>query len=140
MSGPKAFKTAAKREVDSEIFEDAEPLAITIDDDEFTLLPPTGAQMALIIATMNEEDSRSQIAGVVDFIDAVMEDADRHRFRKRLFKRNDPLDLEVVQDVISYCVGEWSGRPTESSDGSTPSPSSGGSRSTARRRSTASTS
>ena len=136
----KTFTTAAKREADDSMFEGAEPLTIKIDDDEFTLLPPTSGQMALIIATMNEDNAKSQIAGVIDFIDAVLADEDRHRFRKRLFKRNDPLDLETVQDIISYAVETWSGRPTESSDGSTPSQRTNGRSSTGRLRSTESTS
>jgi hypothetical protein len=132
----KTFTTAAKREaLNDSIFEDAEPLDIQVDDDTFTLMPPTSGQMALIVTTMNEDDPRSQIAGVIDFLDAVLADEDRHRFRKRLFKRNDPLDLETVQEIISYAIGEWSARPTESSDGSTPSRPTSGKSSTVRRRS-----
>ena len=130
------FHTAAKREAESEVFDNAEPLDIKIDDDEFTLLPPTPEQMAFIMVRM-EGKAGQQIAGLIDFLDSMLDEDDQERFHERLLDRNDNLTLDTVQEMVSYAMEEWSGRPTGSSAGSTPSRASSGSRSTGKPRSKA---
>jgi hypothetical protein len=128
------FKTAAKRH---EVFEGAEPIAFTLDGEEYTAYPPSPGQLALMLASQaDSRDESENVAGIIDFFDGLLDDEGRDAIRRRLLDRDDPFDFDMVRDIIEGLFEEWSARPTKSPSASRTSQRSGGARSTAKRRST----
>jgi hypothetical protein len=133
------FKTAARRSAPSAL-EGAKPIQFTIDGDEFTAYPPTPGQMAMLVAA--QADSREvpeSIAAVIDFLDGLFDDEAKDMYRKRLLDRDDPFDFDTVNEIVEGLLEEWSARPTKSPSDYASSRKSAGSKSTAKRRSTAKT-
>ena len=132
----KAFTTSA--EASASILEGAEPLTFTVDEDEFTVFPPTAGQMMMLAAAQSEgAEATDSIASIVNFFDAILDDDSRPRFRRRLMSRTDPMDHVMINQIITWLFEEWSARPTRSASGSSASPKSTGTRSKATRRSVA---
>lgn len=124
----KQFAFAGKEKPESAI-DGAEPVEFGVlrkggtegnddDYDVFTAYPPTPGQMAVVMQTQASGSVTTQIAGVIDFLDIMLDDAAQARFRERLMDRDDPLDLEQVQEISSSLLEEWSSVPTESSSAS----------------------
>lgn len=132
----KEFVTAGRRSKNS-VFDNAEPVTFKVDDDEFTAYPPTEGQMALMMAAQaNNRETSDHVAGVIDFFDGLLDEETQKIFRERLMDRDDPFDFDLVQEIMESLIEEWSGRPTQSPRGSTPSRPTTGRKSTARQRST----
>lgn len=112
--------TTAAREHAAAAIDGAGPLQFTLDGEEFVINPPTPGQVAIIMAEQSGDTGR-QIASVIDFLDAILDEAGKRRFRDRLLDRDDPFDLEQVQEIIEWAMDEWSSRPTTSSKGSSSS-------------------
>ena len=123
----KEFITAAKEASE----EDESILEFTVDGVECRAYPPKDGQLAVLMATTASHSSENeQIAGIINFFVAVLDD-DTHTFLvSKLLDRKDPFGIEQVQDIMSWMVEEWTARPTKSPSGSTPSRSSGGRKST----------
>jgi hypothetical protein len=133
------FTTAARRAAPA-AFDGAKPITFTIDGDEFTAHPPTPGQMALLVSAQAEgRDITTSMAAIIDFIDGLLDDDGREMYRRRLLDRDDPFDFDTVNDIMEGLMEEWSARPTKSPSDYASSPKSGGSRSTAKRRSPART-
>lgn len=116
-------------------FEGAQEITFLIDGDEVTAHPPTPGQIAMMMAAQaRTRDTSDRIAGVIDFLHGVFDDRGRKMLETRLMDRENPLDFEVIEDVLMWLVEEWSARPTVSPSDSAPSPRSSGRKSTARAR------
>jgi len=136
----RSFTTAGKQ-TSEETFEGAEPLKFVLDDSEYIAYPPTPAQFAVFMSSQAESrESQDHVAGVIDFFDGLLEEEARRTFRRRLLDRDDPFDFDMVQEIMEWLVEEWAARPTKPSSDSPSSRTTTGPRSTAKRRSTASTS
>lgn len=100
-------------------FQEAEPVTFMIDEDEYTAYPPKTSQLAMFMVTQakNREIS-DNIAGIVDFLDGLLEEADQKKLRERLLDRNDPLDFEIVEQVVEMLMEEWMERPTQAASDS----------------------
>lgn len=122
------------------IIDGAEPITFTVDDDEFTALPPTPEQFAWHIREQNHKDLSRRVASIINFLDGLLVDDSKERFNERLLDPDDPMDMEMVSDIIAGLIEAWSANPTESPSGSSSSRKSTGGNSTAKRRSKASTS
>src|SRR5262245_10270535 len=124
--GMKEFTTAVR-----EAKPDDEQMTFTVDGRECTCYKPDAGQMAVLLATISRQNSWSQqVAGVINFFVEVL-DQDSHAYLVgRLLDRTDPFGIDEVQDIIEWMVEEWTGRPTPSPSGSTPSRQNGGQRST----------
>jgi hypothetical protein len=133
------FVTAARQHPESAIA-DAEPITFTVDGEEFTAHPPTPGQLALIMAAQTSRSMTERIAAIIDFMDCLLDESGQERFRDRLMDRDDPFDVEQVQEVISGLMEEWTARPTQRSSDSSSSQASTGRSSTVKRRSGATTS
>lgn len=137
----KEFTRAAQQasKVDSPLGD--EPLDFTVGGDVFRVYPPTTAMFALFMSSQaDNREVTDHIAGLVDFLDNMLDPDDRIKFRRCLLDREHPLEFEMMQDIVEWLVEEWSARPTEQQSDSPSPPPSTGPKSTAKRRSRASTS
>jgi hypothetical protein len=133
------FTTAARRAAPT-AFDGAQPITFKIDGDEFTAYPPTPGQMAMLVSAQAEgRDVTTSMAAIIDFIDGLLDEDGREMYRRRLLDRDDPFDFDTVNEIMEGLMEEWSARPTKSPSDYASSRKSGGSRSTAKRRSPAST-
>lgn len=131
------FKTAARKAAPT-IFDDAEPIEFTIDGETFTAYPPSSGQMALLVAAQaDSRDVSESMAAIIDFLDGILDEDAQAMYRRRLLDRDDPFDFDTVNDIVEGLIEEWSARPTKSPSASSSSRKSAGSRSTAKRPSTA---
>jgi hypothetical protein len=134
----KEFTTAAQS-VDAQ---PDEVMEFTIDGQECQAFQPSNGQLAVLLASISSTQQwTNQVAGVINFFDAVLDEESSAYVTRRLLDRRDPFGIDDVQAIIEWMVEEWSARPTPQPSGSTPSRPRGGAKSTARTpRSTSSTS
>jgi len=123
----KEFTTAAKTAAGQ--IED--PIEFSLDDQTLRAYRPTEGQMALLMMALGRHTSEAtKVAGAIDFFVSIMDQPSYTYLADRLQSRDNPIALEEIIPVMEWIVEEWSGRPTPSSSGSTPSPPSDGLNST----------
>lgn len=133
----KEFVTAVQAEDDADIFPDVE---FKVDGEALTAYGPTSGQYALMIAAMGDMVSTPQyIATSINFLFSLLDTEDRQYIQQKLFDREDPFGAREIADILVFLVEEWSGRPTKSPSDSATSRSNGGRKSTATKRTGAST-
>lgn len=94
---------------------------------------PSDGQLAFLMASTGRHSSdQEQIAGLINFFVAVLDDRSQTYIINRLLDRKDKFGVENVQSIMEWMIEEWSGRPTQQPSGSTASPPSGGQKSTQR--------
>jgi hypothetical protein len=134
----KSFTTAIKERVEPEIGEDGEPieeglLSFELDGEPMEAHKPSEEQFALLMhAAGTYTSTKDAIAGFIDFVFNVMDTHYAQHLRSRLLDRNDDFGLDEIEDMVSWMVEEWTGRPMKRRSGSTSSPRSTGPRSTSR--------
>ena len=130
----KSFTTAA-RSAEENAFE-AVPITVEIDEREITFLPPTDGQFAVALAGSGDlVDTATMASTQINFFFSLIEKKDDSNYlRRRLFDRSDDFGVEMIADIITYLMEEWSARPTKQPSDFLPSQSSAGTRSTAKRR------
>lgn len=139
------FETAADRAVDRE--ENDDVLVVRLDGREMALRKPTAAQYAVAQSALRRKD----LGRFLEFMLAIFKDVDdREWLRDRLEDPEDPFEIYVDEEyegvtllsIWKAVVEEMAARPTSSPTGSsrsrstTGSPSTGGQRRKATRRST----
>jgi hypothetical protein len=98
-----------------------------------TAYHPGDGQLAYLVATTSRHSSaQEQVAGLINFFVAVLDDESREHLVARLLDRKDPFGVTEVEEIFKWLTAEWTARPTKSLSGSTPSRRTGGRRSTAR--------
>lgn len=126
--------SSTKTSTETSSFQDAEPVTFMIDEDEYTAHPPKTSQLAYFMVTQaRNRDVTDNVAGIVDFLDGLLEDQDQKRLRERLLNRDDPLDFDIIEDVVEMLVEEWTERPTRAASDSSGSPQKTVKRSSAKR-------
>jgi hypothetical protein len=112
-----------------------EMMDFKIDGVELHCFQPSNGQLAILLASIsNTQNWTHQVAGVINFFDAVLDDDSSAYITRRLLDRRDPFGIDEVQNIIEWMVEEWAARPTPPSSGSTPSRPRGGAKSTPRTR------
>ena len=107
-----------------------EPVEFKLDDQVVKAYRPTDGQIAILMASIGRHTTEStKIAGVIDFFVATLDDESYNYVVNRLLSRDDPLELEQVQEVIEWMIEEWSGRPIKKPSASTRSQQNGGQKS-----------
>lgn len=92
---------------------------------------PKDGQLAVLMASTGKHSSNEeQIAGVINFFVAVLDDESQSYIISKLLDRKDPFGIDEVQEIMEWMVEEWSGRPTQPLSVSTPSQTSIGPSST----------
>lgn len=128
----KSFSTA-NRTAPEPAF-DSPPLTFQVDGEDWTANPPTGGQMALVMAAQSEYATPvEQVRGLIDFLDSVLDDTAKARYRERLMDSKDPFDIADVEGIIEWLMEEWSAIPPTQPADYLPSRSSTGRASTAKR-------
>lgn len=123
------FVTAANEAVESEV--ENSGMTFMVDGVECRAFRPKDGQLAVLMATTGRHSSSNeQVAGIINFFCAVLDDESQSYVISRLLDRKDSFGVEQVQDIMEWMIEEWSGRPTVSPSVSTPSPPSGGPKST----------
>lgn len=121
------FSTAATRGKPG--LKNAIEIEFKLDDDVLTARPPTTGQVALFVQKGRGGGIRSVESMFVFFSD-VLDDKDWKVVEAKL---QDGMDVELLGEISNYLIGEWSGRPTGLSSGSSPTRNGTGSRSTGKR-------
>jgi len=122
-------------------FEGAQPVDFTLDGKTYTAFPPTPGQIGMLMqAQADSREMTEKIASIIDFLDGILEEDGQKEFRRRLLDRDDPFDFDTVSEIVEGLIEEWSDHPTQPSSASSTSRKNGGTKSTARRHSTARTS
>lgn len=92
---------------------------------------PNDGQLAVLMASTGRHASeQEQIAGIINFFVATLDDESHNFVVNKLLDRRDPFGVLDVQRIMEWMIEEWTARPTQSSSGSTPSRQTGGRRST----------
>lgn len=98
-----------------------------------TAYHPGDGQLAYLLATTSRHSStQEQVAGLINFFVAVLDDESREHLVARLLDRRDEFGVKEVQDIFEFLTETWTARPTKSLSGSTPSRRTGGRKSTGR--------
>ena len=125
----KEFTTAVNEAEKSE--EDEGLVEFMVDGELCTAYRPSDGQLAFLMASTGRHSStEEQIAGIINFFVAVLDDDSHNYVVSKLLDRKDKFGIEQVQEIMEWLVSEWSGRPTKSPSGSTSSPPSTGRSST----------
>lgn len=123
------FNTAVKEVTEPEEQEQGMPFAV--DGVMCRAFRPSDGQLAVLMASTGRHSStQEQIAGLINFFVAVLDEDSHTYIVNKLLDRKDPFGLEKVQEIMEWMVEEWSGRPTQQPSASTPSPPSAGQNST----------
>lgn len=126
----KEFTTAIEK---AESEDDEAGIEFNIDGVLCTAYHPGDGQLAYLLASTGRHSTgQEQIAGLINFFVAVLDDDSHTYVVNRLLDRKDKFGIEQVQSVMEWLVSEWSSRPTKSPSDSTPSPPSTGRSSTER--------
>lgn len=123
------FTTAANEAASGD--EPDKGIPFMVDGFECRAFKPQDGQLAVLMATTGRHSSNEeQIAGLINFFVAVLNDESHGYIVSKLLDRRDKFGLDEVQDIMEWLIEEWSGRPTRSPSGSTSSPESVGPKST----------
>lgn len=126
----KEFTTAANAAAETPE-EAAKGMPFVIDGYECVAHKPKDGQLAVLMATTGRHSSQQeQIAGLINFFVAVLDDDSHSYVVNRLLDRKDPFGIDEVQNIMEWMIEEWSGRPTQSPSVSTASPPNAGQNST----------
>jgi hypothetical protein len=150
-TGPRSFRRSVAEKKKAPLVRPAVTFTLDWVDDEdpekvlrtdtFTATRPTDERLFLIAAMAGDEDAggAAEAAAVMDvFKDSLPEDQYR-TLRQRIKDPDDDVNLDMLQDVMFWLMGEWSSFPTEPASDSSVSPPSTGARSTGRVRGQGST-
>lgn len=99
----------------------AQPILFRIDGDIFEAPARIPAQVMLdFVEGFNQlgekPDMKDQVGMMMGMIDLVLQPQSAELFRRRMGDRDNPIDLEQVQDVLPWLMEQYGMRPTEPSD------------------------
>jgi hypothetical protein len=156
------FNTAARTAVVRDDGDQPLPVTVKVDGREVTFQPATEGQIALILAALSDTSGTlNGIATIINFFFSLLDpsklesededddealervraqlDSDVRYFKLRLLDHDDPFDGGDICDIVIHLIEQWTGNPTKKPSDFMQSQKHGGPRSTAKRRSTAST-
>lgn len=119
------FEVAAGRAV----FKNDADIQFKLGDNVLTAKAPTTGQLTLFFQGGLRGGLRS-VEGLLEFFSDILSDRDWRIVENHL---RDGMDIDVLSNISTYLIGEWSGRPTLPLSVSTPSPNGTGPKSTGKR-------
>lgn len=125
------FTTAAAEQHEESL---GEPITVKIDGHEVTFNGASTGQISMLAAMMAADEMEMMSTVINLFFGLLAEEADRIRFRKRLFKRDDPFGPADVMEIVMGLVEEWTARPTQAPSDSSSQRATSGRKSTVRPR------
>ena len=114
------------------VFNNDQSIQFKLGDDVLTAKSPTTSQLALFFRG-GQKGGINSISALIEFFSDVLDDADWRKVETRL---RDGMDIDVLNHISSYLIGEWSGRPIPLPSVSSPSPNGTGRKSTGKRSAT----
>lgn len=133
MASIRQFTTQAKQT--SERVISNEEVTYTIDGRDVTFLPPTSGQIAIAISSMSDLTENQGVEGagaIINFFFSLLNAEDHLHFKRRLFNRDDPFELDQISEIVEALFEEWSAHPSQPQPDSLGLPHSTGPRSTVR--------
>jgi len=128
----KEFVTAAER-IENEDTPDDDYVEFAVDGFEVKAYRPDDGQLAVLYAmTGRHTTTPEKIAGTVNFFFGLLDEDSHTHLAQRLMDRNDDFGIAKVNEILTYLVEQWSGRPTRQSSGSSGSQRPTGRKSTQR--------
>lgn len=138
-TAPQGFRSAARKKDTRptiHVFHewtDDEDESVVIRRSDFHATMPSDEQMFLIAALMGDEDNSSASAtAMVDLFRAALPSDEFRDMKSRLADPEDPLDMEILTQMMEHIMKGWTTFPTGPSSGSSQSPTSSGTKSTGR--------
>lgn len=103
--------------------DELEPLSFDLGGEEFTCYPAVQGKVILDImkiASEGDEDTRGMMmaVSVLDFFEKVMPPEEYERLGKLMEDPKRIVELDVMSEIMSWLIEEYSGRPTEPSSDS----------------------
>jgi hypothetical protein len=99
------------------------PMIMTINDQQFRVRGSiSGLRLLMLIKAMDgSSDDTDSATEMIKFIEFAALTEDRDRLMNYLLESDPPVPLTTLTEIITWLIGEYSGKPIES-----PEPSSGG--------------
>jgi hypothetical protein len=97
-----------------------------LDDDVLTAHAPTSGQVVLFVQH-GRGGGISSVTSLFEFFSDILNDADWKLVEDKL---RDGMDVDLLSEISTYLIGEWSGRPTKRSSDSSPTRNGTGRKST----------
>ena len=110
-------------------FTNSSDIEFKLGDAVLTARAPTTGQLSLFFRRGNKGGLRS-VESLIEFFSDVLDDRDWKTVEGLL---RTGMELDVLAEISTFLIGEWSGRPTKPSSASTRSPNGTGLKSTVKR-------
>lgn len=105
----KEFRTAKKAKTKQDT------IRFKVDGETMTAIRPKSWTTLETAAGADENNPAAAAKASIDMITGMFDAASRQRLLARLRDPDDALDLNDVQEYLTWLTEEWSGRPTGSS-------------------------
>lgn len=93
-----------------------------IDDDIFEAAPAIPAETLMEFATrfsdLESADQAKRVSILAEVLDLVLLPEAFSRMRARMSDRKNPVELDQLNEIIMWLLGEYGLRPTQASSGS----------------------
>lgn len=113
----------------------APDIPVVIDGREIWFTGPNSTESTILLLHVSGSSNMMKaVAGSLDLVlGLIRDDMDRRWLENALLDRSNPLDIDLVTDVVLYLIEEWFTRPTQEQPESSGPPSPTGRKSTASR-------
>jgi alkanesulfonate monooxygenase SsuD/methylene tetrahydromethanopterin reductase-like flavin-dependent oxidoreductase (luciferase family) len=115
------------------------PIETKVDGYLVEFQPPSSGQVAMLFAISGAKFIEQAGTFINFFFSVLPDEQTKAHFRARLFDASDQFGPSTIAEIVKALMEEWSANPTEEGSGSPDSPPPSGAKSTAKRRSVAST-
>lgn len=98
-----SFKVAQRR---------TDPITFDLEGDEhvYSFVPPKQADM--VLPMLNAGDDMAAARAAFAWLDNGLSDEDQERITARLKDKDDNLDIDIIEEVVTGLVERVSARPT----------------------------
>lgn len=111
--------------------EEFEPLEFDLNDQHYKCKPAMqGAVLLDFVARADSESGGASAGALYGFFEDAMEEAEYKRFMEYLNSPEVIIDMDLIGEIASWLVEEYTARPTQQSSSSDTGPSSAGPTST----------
>jgi hypothetical protein len=146
-TAPRAFRRAVAdkkstaRPVVEFTLESTDSEGEVVRTDVFHARRPTDERLFILAAMAGDEDAggAEEAAVTLDLLKDILSAEEFKTLKTRLLDPEDDVDMDMLQEVLMWLVGEWASFPTEPSSDSSTSQDASGTKSTGRVRGPGST-
>ncbi len=96
-----------------------EPLTFTLHGEEFVCFPQVPGKFLLDLAKNSSSDDPGENAEIITkFFSQVLEDESYERFQALLEDKHRVVTMDVLGEIVSWLMEEYSGRPEKQPEAS----------------------